>query len=561
MARDFAELERSLIGSVLLTPEKMAAAVEAGVEADWFEDDGMSLLWSAMAGFWKRGEIDGATPASALQEARRLAAVESERRSAETLIADVVEKAIDSAGVGTLDITIRMLRNRMLERAAKTAIQTACKDFECYADATDVICALRTRLDEIAAGVISRKKISPRAVWDDILSEYREAYAMRVDPAGPRDLHWVPGLRMPWPKMTEMMNGLRAGLHVVAARPSVGKTAFVVNLMRFWCDTGTHVLFDSLDMAQREALRRWIAEKSRVSAFKAGFSPTAKDLAAMQSAVEQMGGWPLSVVEIRDVDELRTFCMIEKSAGRLGVVVVDYLQLLHAKALGREDSVEYARISYVSDTLKRMANELQVPVVALAQLNREVTKQEAAGRLPGLSDLRGSGSIEQDAFTVAILHRDEPCAAKWRSGLNCENVKRLIPGTLDNPSYRYNLTDLDPVWWILCKAQNGPTGMLPFVSRKKYFSWMLGDYEAKSLTVETGYGSTKRTQADNSPKFERVHSDWRHDPIERELKRQFALIESADDVAVDIEPQPEMAAEPQQTVLDAYVTADDQLDA
>ena len=79
--------------------------------------------------------------------------------------------------------------------------------------------------------------------------------------------------------------------------------------------------------------------------------------------------------------------MAEKAAGRLGVVVVDYLQLMHARALGREDAVEYARVSYVSDTLKRLANELHVPVIALAQLNRESTKPEASG-----SRLRRSGS-------------------------------------------------------------------------------------------------------------------------------------------------------------------------
>ena len=127
--------------------------------------------------------------------------------------------------------------------------------------------------------------------------------------------------------MTEFLNGLRAGLHIVAARPSVGKTAYAVNLMHFWCEQNIPVLFVTLDMAEREVLRRYIAEKSRVSARKAAFSPTRCDLDAMQKAVGAMSAWPLTVVETRDVDDLRTLCMVERSAGRLGVVVVDYLLL------------------------------------------------------------------------------------------------------------------------------------------------------------------------------------------------------------------------------------------
>ena len=531
MAKDAIECERSVIGSVLLDPSRMADAIAEGVVADWFSDDGWSLMWSALENFWKRGEIAGVTPLAAKAEAQRLAADKKESRSADGLSVDVLQRAIEEAPVGDVRIVLRMLRNMAVERATRRAITESVRDFGSYGDAVDVVCELRSRLDEIAGGMLSQKKISARAVWDDIMSEYRQAYKMRVDPAGPRDLKWAPGIRMPWPKMTQMMNGLRAGLHVVAARPSVGKTAFAVNLIHFWSETGTPVIFCSLDMSQREALRRYVAEKARVSARKASFSPTLRDIDEMQKAVEAMSAWPLDVVEIRDVDELRTYCMIQKAAGRLGVVVVDYLQLLHARALGREDSVEYARISYVSDMLKRMANDLQVPVVALAQLNREVTKAEASGRQPGLSDLRGSGSIEQDAFTVAILHRDEYVADRWRKGVGVDRAKRLIPGTLENPSYNYNLGDLDPVWWILCKSQNGPTGSLPFVSRKKYFSWMLGDYSAEPLAAESGYGATKKTITDNSPKFERVYSDWRHDPIEESLRLQLALIEESENFA------------------------------
>lgn len=537
MARLVTDYERTLIGAILCSPgERMAEAMAAGVRAEWFSADAWSLMWSVLEAAWKHGEIESVTPIGARAEAQRLASNEKEHRSAEALTADEIQRAIDDATAGGIEMTVRLLRNCWIEGQTKAAVAAELKVLEQWADTTDGVLALRGKLDGILKGQIDSKKILPRAEFAQVMAEYDEAHHMRVAADGPHDLKWTPGIKMPWPKLTEFMNGLRAGLHVIAARPSVGKTAFAVNLMRFWCESGYAVLFCSLDMPRIEVMRRFLAERARVSARKAAFSPTVADMDAMRKAQAAMADWPLTVVETRDVDDLRTMCMVEQAAGRLAVVVVDYLQLLHARALGREDAVEYARISYVSDTLKRLANELHVPVVALAQLNRESTKQDQQGRLPGLADLRGSGAIEQDAFTVTILHRDASVVAKWREleqtrGPEYERVARLIPGTMANPQYRYNFDDLDPVWWILCKAQNGPTGSLPFLVRKKYFAWMLADYEAVAKTTTAGYGAAQKTAVDNSPKFERVHSDWRHDPIEEVLRLQFALIETSDDVS------------------------------
>lgn len=544
MAQLVTDYERSFIGSLLMSPSRIGEALANGVDASWFSVDAWSLMFSALTEIWKRGEIESATPISIRAEAQRLAAREKERRDASGLTDDEMQRAIDTATIGGIDATLRLLRNCYIERQTKDAIAAAMRDFETWADATDGVLKLRNKLDGVLNGQIENKKISPRAVFAEIMAEYEEAYKMRVDPNGPRDLRWIPktALKLPWPKMTEFMCGLRPGLHIVAARPSVGKTAYAINLMHYWLESGEPVLFNSLDMEAREVLRRYIAEKARVSARKAAFSPTLTDLDSMRAAVAAMSDWPLSIYEEHDVDDLRTICKIEKSAGRLRVLVVDYLQLMHARALGREDAVEYTRVGHVSDTLKRIALELQIPVVALAQLNRESTKQDQQGRLPGLADLRGSGAIEQDAFTVTILHRDQGVVDKWRtlaanpSTPEYELAARLIPGTAANPQYRYNFDDLDPVWWILCKAQNGPTGKLPFLVRKKYFTWMLADYEATATSSTSGYGAAQKTTVDNSPYFLKVHSDWRHDVIEEVLRLQLALITDADDVAnIDVE--------------------------
>ena len=525
------DIERGIVGAVLMRPARVVEALEGGCRAAWFVADAASLCWSAIDALWRRGEIEGLTEATLLAEVKRLAAAKDERRDASALTVDYLAVCVERAPVADLAPSLRLLKNAAMEREAKRALAEKMGALEMWADYTDGLLETRDALDKILDASVSDKKIPARAVLDAVMAEYDEAHKMRVAEDGPRDLHWTPGLKMPWPKMTEFLNGLRPGLHVVAARPSVGKTAFAVNLMRFWCETGYGVLFCSLDMPRTEVLRRFIAEKARVSARKAAFSPTRTDLDAMRRAVDDIAAWPLIVVETRDVDDLRTVAKINHAAGRVKVIVVDYLQLLHARALAKEDAVEYARVSYVSDALKRLANDLQVPVFALAQLNRESTKGDNAGRMPGLADLRGSGAIEQDAFTVAILHRDAGVVEKWKKGEDIERAMRLIPGTLENPHYKYGLEDLDPIWWVLCKAQNGPTGVLPFLVRKKYFAWMLADWKAQANEETVGYGSTQRKVIDHSPNFERVHSDWRHDPLEETLRLQLALIQDGEDVA------------------------------
>ena len=247
MARLVTDYERGLIGAILCHPaERMAQAMAAGVRAEWFTVDAWSLVWSVLEGAWKRGVIESVSAITVMTDAQSLAARDKERRTAEALTASEFQRAIDEAPIFGIDETVRLLRNCYIERQTKAAVANELKTLEQWADAADGVLALRSRLDEILKGETDRKKISPRAVFDEIMAEYDEAYRMRVDPNGPRDLKWTPGIKMPWPKMTEFMNGLRPGLHVVAARPSVGKTAFAVNLMHFWLETGTPVVFCSL---------------------------------------------------------------------------------------------------------------------------------------------------------------------------------------------------------------------------------------------------------------------------------------------------------------------------
>ena len=521
------ETEAALIGAILAdVPGMLPLAMAHGVRREWFTDDVWGVTWAALAAIWDKGGAESADETVVLNAARRLAAKEDDPTLRDRVSAAAYSSAIEGAGVA-LDAYCGDLKDTYLKKKLRALLNREMKMAESSsADAIGV--SIRAGLDGLLEEATAGKEIATGEVFNGIMDEYRTAYQKRIVE---KNLDWTPGLRMPWTELTRLMNGVRPGLHVLAARPSVGKTSFAVNLMRYWCDSGARVVFCSLDMPRREVLRRFLAERARVSVSKATYSPTQTDLAAMERAVSVQTALPFSVVEMRDVDELKTFAAVRKAAGKIDVLVIDYLQLMHARALGREDAVEYARISYVSNALKDLANRLEIPVFALCQLNRESTKAERAGQMPGLADLRGSGSIEQDAFTVAILHRDAGTCDVWKSP-GFEPLSLVPAGVLEPWKI------LDPVWWILCKSQNGGTGMYPFVSWKPYFTWMIADYKAAAQAVERGAGATKQTVADNSPKFKRVHADWRHDPIEAVLRQNGALL---DETPLH-EPQPARAA-------------------
>ena len=511
---DSSETESALIGAVLADPAaNLPVAMGRGVKRAWFSDDAWAVVWDACAAIWERGAAETADSTVILAEAKRLAARAKDPTVKDRVSVGAFADAIEHAGVAVAEYCDE-LKDAYLKRSLRALLNREMSQSDA-SSAESLGVSIRAGLDRLLEEATAGRALQVDAVCGAIMDEYREAYQRRIVE---KRLDWAPGLRMPWVELTRLMNGLRAGLHVLAARPSVGKTSFAVNLMRFWAEQGANVLFCSLDMPRREALRRFLAERARVSVSKALFSPTQTDLSAIDEARSVQATLPFSVVEIRDVDEFKTFCMIRKAAGKLDVAVVDYLQLMHARALGREDAVEYARISYVSNALKELANQLEIPVVALCQLNRESTKLDRAGTMPGLSDLRGSGSIEQDAFTVAILHRDAGTVEKW-STPGSEPTQFMLGG----PSS--SARNIDAVWWVLCKSQNGGTGQYPFTVWKPYFTWMLADYSAPALSVTTGYGSTARTVADNSPKFARVHADWRHDPLEAALADCGALLE------------------------------------
>ena len=225
------------------------------------------------------------------------------------------------------------------------------------------------------------------------------------------------GVATDYLKFDEMTAGFQPGdLVIIAARPSMGKTAFAMNCAQNAAlNHGIPTLVFSLEMSKESLIERVLCSEARVESQKlrSGFLET-RDWIGITKAAGRIAEAPMWIDDsgAPSLMEIRAKCrrwrsdsaVFPQGIEQLGLVVVDYLQLVHGTPQGREQNRE-REISEISRGFKALAKELKVPVVALSQLNRSV--ESRADKRPMASDLRESGAIEQDADVICFIYRDE----------------------------------------------------------------------------------------------------------------------------------------------------------
>jgi replicative DNA helicase len=242
--------------------------------------------------------------------------------------------------------------------------------------------------------------------------------------------------------------GLQPGtLIVLAARPSVGKTAFALNIAVHAAtlkQDPKKVAFFSLEMPSDQLALRILASQAKLDWRRLSQGKLARnDWDKLANQADRVGAAPLWLDDnfVLTPVELRSKCRkLKRENGGLDLVVVDYLQLMHAPS-DRSSQSREQEIATISRSLKSLAKELQCPIVALSQLNRSVEKRK--GDPPMLSDLRESGAIEQDADIVLFLHRNE------------EDSKEVQAGQAN--------ADTVPIQLIIAKQRQGPTGTVDLI--------------------------------------------------------------------------------------------------
>jgi replicative DNA helicase len=338
---------------------------------------------------------------------------------------------------------------RQLINICSSAITRAADQSE---EALDVLNAAETSLLEVTEKGITR---SFSAVHEIVAGSFKT-----IDNLYKQGQHQVTGLRTFLTKFDDMTSGLqKSELTIIAARPSMGKTALAINIAQNAAIKGGKVVaIFSLEMSKESLLRRMLASEALVGAKKiqTGFLPR-EDRDKLTNALERLVEAQLYVDDTPGVSltEMRAKARrLRQSAGGLDLIVVDYLQLMTAGTMGpgaKRYENRTQEVSAISRGLKALAKELEIPVMALSQLSR-ASEQRGGDKKPMLSDLRESGSIEQDADVVAFIHRE--------SYYNREDPENEHKAEI-----------------IIAKQRNGPTGSIEvgWVSDYTLFADAAGD--------------------------------------------------------------------------------------
>ncbi len=424
------DAERSILGAILLDNHCYNEAAEK-IRADDFSLDSHRRIYSRMAEL-----IDSSRAVDIVTLAEELA-----RRKEVEAVGGVAYLASLTEGLPrrvSIEEYVRIVKDKSLARQligiCTTTISRAVDQSD---DALTVIGAAEAGLIEVSERGITRGFVGIPEIVRDSFGTIDNLYAQQRE---------VTGLATHYEAFDKMTCGLQASdLIIIAARPSMGKTAWAINIAEnAGVRDGKVVAIFSLEMSKESLLRRMLASQAEVSMKKiqTGFIPR-QDRDKLTRALERLAESKIFVDDTPAISlaEMRAKARrLERQQGGLDLIVVDYLQLMSATTPGvgsRRYENRTQEVSAVSRGLKALAKELRVPVVALSQLSR-ATEQRTGDKKPILSDLRESGSIEQDADVVAFIHR-EGYYKKDENG--------------DEDPETKNKAEI-----IVAKQRNGPTG-------------------------------------------------------------------------------------------------------
>lgn len=271
----------------------------------------------------------------------------------------------------------------------------------------------------------------------------------------------IRGVKTGYQDFDNLTAGLQnSDLIILAARPSMGKTTFALDMVRNVALSGVPVGVFSLEMSANQLVQRMLSAESRVDAWsiRTGHGLNPNHFTALQEAASRLQKAPIYIDDQagNSIVKMRSVARRLKSEHGLGLIVVDYLQLMGTSK--NHDSM-VNQITEISRSLKQLARELNVPVLALSQLSRAV---ETRGGRPRLSDLRDSGSIEQDADLVMFLHRED----RYKEQHEKDNITEVL----------------------IEKHRNGPVGMIKLMFDMKTTSF---------LTIDKDHPSMKATSLDD----------------------------------------------------------------
>ncbi len=388
------EAEESLLGAMLISRDAIAEAQEI-VRAEDFYREANTKIFDTIMDLYMHGEpADPITLSEALKKKGILEDVGG-KPYIHTLINGVPTAANARYYAEIVE------RNGTLRNLIRAATEIAALGYEVPDDLEAAI----DRAESLIFGV-SRKRVSERFITLKELCAETWEHIEKLAEAGTQ----VTGLATGFPDIDQLTSGLQpSDFIVVAGRPSMGKTSFVLTIAQnVALNLGTPVAIFSIEMSRSQLAQRLMSSEARVNAqnLRTG-NLKDEDLSRLVSALDRLSGAPIFIDDSPSVSgvEVRAKARRLMAKHNLGLVIVDYLQLMQGSGSRRAENRQQ-EISEISRSLKILGRELNIPIIAVSQLSRGV-EQRGGDKRPLLADLRESGAIEQDADLVIFIYRDE----------------------------------------------------------------------------------------------------------------------------------------------------------
>lgn len=385
------EAEQSLLGAILLSPEALADVLEVVRPQDFYRETHRKIF-DIIVDLFGRGEPVDAVTVAEVMKSRDILAESGGLSYLHTLVASVPTAANAKYYAHIVE------RNSVLRALISAATQIASIGYEGAEETESVIDKAESLIFGVAERRISEQFHSLKELVGEVFEEISHLYDSQSH---------IIGVPTGYSDLDEITSGLqKTDLIVIAARPSMGKTSLAVSIaMNVAMQEKIPVAIFSLEMSRHQLIQRMLCSEAKVDSkrLRSG-SLTDEDWPRFTQAVGRLAEAPIFIDDTPAISalDIRAKARRLKAKEKLGLIIVDYLQLMHAY---RKVDNRQQEIAEISRALKVMAKELSVPVIAISQLSRAV--EQRADKKPQLSDLRESGAIEQDADVVIFIHRPE----------------------------------------------------------------------------------------------------------------------------------------------------------
>jgi replicative DNA helicase len=435
------DAEMGVLCSILLSPRDCLTLCIEKIDEVHFHHPAHGTIYAALVQLWKDSKpIDLVTVTQALADQQLLDSV-----GGPAALARLIQFIPTATNIEYyLDILCeKYLLRSMISVCTKSAAR-------CYEDQSDV----KNLIDDIESDIfqISELRVS------NVLPEIKDQVLLAIDAI--EGMHKnkgaLTGLATGFALFDQMTDGLHPSeMIVIAARPSMGKTAIAMNIAEHIAvDHNRAVGIFSLEMSSQQLVQRMLCSRARVDLKKVrdGFMGN-RDMKNLSKAADALSKSRIYIDDTAGLSilELRAKARRLKDRHDLSLIVIDYLQLLRSLSRRAQDNRQI-EIAEISGGIKALAKELAIPVIVLAQLNRESEKR-SDGK-PRISDLRESGSIEQDADVVGLLYRSAYFEKDDAARSEKEGEAELI----------------------IAKQRNGPTGEIPLTFLKEFTRFETRDY-------------------------------------------------------------------------------------